>query len=200
MSISTLLARRGSPGATRNLDEQPALCIPITPVEFPIVASVKFRPPEVEPVWQPAHLLSKIACMLLATVLFALATPNTVEASVAPAEDFIVTVTNPSVGADEIVKLVVMTVADVTDAGVTVYPPPRLSITVTVIPLAKFVPAIDSAWGTEDATIPTGTILLIVDVVLPVVVVVLPPPPPPPQDMSPNVSTARPHIRPTLNT
>jgi len=73
------------------------------------------------------------------------ATPSTVEARVVPAEDLIVTVTNLSAGADGIVTLVVMTVADVTDAGVTVYPPPRLSITVTVIPLVKFVPAIDNA-------------------------------------------------------
>ena len=94
LSISTLLALRGSPGVTRSLDEQFELLIPITPVVgFPLVALLRSRPPAVAPVWQPAHLLLKIAWMLLATVLFALATPKTVEARVVPPDDLIETVT-----------------------------------------------------------------------------------------------------------
>jgi len=65
-----------------------------------------------------------------------------------------------------------------------------------IMPFTKFVPAKDNVLETEEATIPTGDIEVIVGVVLPAVVVELLPPP---QDMSPNVSVARPVIKPKLN-
>ena len=54
----------------------------------------------------------------------------------------------------------------------------------------------DNVFETEDATIPAGVIEVMVGVVLPVVAVELALPP---HEMSPNVSVARPVIKPKSN-
>lgn len=83
ISISTLLVRRGSPGTTRNFDEQPELEIPITPVLPPKVALLKSKPPARVPVeWQPPHVGVNMACMPVATLLSEPATPKTAVAGV----------------------------------------------------------------------------------------------------------------------
>ena len=89
LSIRTLLALRGSPGVTRNFEEQPTLFVVIRPAaDKPLL---KYNPPD--PPWQAAHFASKIVWISVARVLFALATPKTVDARVVPPVDLIANVT-----------------------------------------------------------------------------------------------------------
>ena len=100
MSIRTLLVRRGSPGTTRNFEEQPKLEMPITPVLPPNFALLRFKPPPgvAPPSWQPEQLASNTACTpeearVAATLTSEPATPNTFDASVVvPLEDLMANV------------------------------------------------------------------------------------------------------------
>ena len=78
LSIRKLLALRGSPGVTRNLDGQPTLFVVIRfSADNPLV---KFKPPKFG--WQAVHFVLKIARISAASVLFVPATPKTVDARV----------------------------------------------------------------------------------------------------------------------
>ena len=94
LSMRTLLARRGSPGVTRNFGAQPTLGMPITPVLLlDDKLSKAIDPVGAAPLWQLVQLLLNIIWMLPAAVCAVLATPNTAEATVEPPANLIANVT-----------------------------------------------------------------------------------------------------------
>lgn len=177
LSIRILLDLRGSPGVTLRREAQPALFVLIKAAAVDVVPRLKFSPPPVP--WHCVHKLPevKIPCMVPDKVIFVLATPSMVEANREPLEDLTATVTYLSVGAEGMVTLVVIRFEVWTVTVPVEYAPPRLSVTLIVMPLAKLVPVMDKARGVPDATIPTGEMEVMV-----AVAATEPPPPPPPQE------------------